>query len=157
VCGQSPSAGNKVAKGTKVVYDISTGPDTVQIPNVYGMTKDNAVNTLTSAGFKVSFADEVYSSSVAVGCVVSQNKSGAANRDDTVTLTLSKGPEPTPTQTVKVPNIVGMDVNAASNALTSVGLTLNYTGNVTGMTVETQNPAAGTTVEKGTSVTATFA
>jgi serine/threonine-protein kinase len=156
ICGQNPQAGSKVAPGTKIIYDISTGPETAQIPNVYGMSKDSATSTLTGAGFKVAFASDVYSSVVAAGCVVSQDKSGEGTKGDTVTLTISLGPEPTPTPMVTVPNIVGMDVNAASNALSSLGLSLDYSGDVSGKTVKSQNPAAGSSLAKGSSVRATF-
>jgi serine/threonine-protein kinase len=154
ICGQDPASGTQVAEGSKITYDISTGPDTAGVPNVIGMSKANAEAALAASGFRVSYNEDVFSSAAA-GSVVDQSKTGQATKGDTITLTLSKGPEPTPTPTVAVPNIIGMDVNAASNALNNVGLTLNYTGDGSGK-VSTQNPAAGKTVDKGSSVKAEF-
>jgi serine/threonine-protein kinase len=156
ICAQSPAAENQVAEGTSVICDISTGPETALISNVYGMTKDNAANLLTTTGFKVAYAEDVYSSAVDAGQVVSQDKSGEAVKGTTVTLTISKGPEPAPEVKVTVPNIVGMDVNAASNALSSQGLSLDYTGSAAGKIVKSQDPKPNTSVLPGSTVKVIF-
>lgn len=156
VAGQSPAAGSKVAEGARVTVNLSTGPERGEIPNVTNMSETDAVNSITSAGFYVAYASSVYSNTVDAGHVVSQDRVGSAIKGTTVTLTLSAGPEPTPTEQVQVPNIIGLGADAASNALTSVGLRLDYSGDVSGKVVKTQTPAAGTLVDKGTSVTAVF-
>ena len=155
IISHNPPPGTKVAEGTKIVCVISTGPETAIIPNVFGMWKTDAEVQLTAAGFQVAYAEEVYSN-LDAGRVANQDLIGQSTKGQTVTLTLSRGPEPTPTPTVSVPNIVGMDLNAASNALASQGLVLDYSGDVSGKKVTTQNPAAGTVVERGTTVTAVF-
>jgi len=155
IISQNPPAGSKVAEDSKIVCIISTGPEKVQIPNVFGMWKTDAEAQLSSAGFKVVYADEVFSS-LDAGRVANQDSIGQGERGQTITLTLSRGPEPTPTPTVAVPNIIGMDLNAASNALASQGLVLDYSGDVSGKVVKVQTPAAGTVVERGTSVNAEF-
>jgi len=155
ILSQNPPAGSKVAEGSKVVCVVSTGPESVMIPNVYGMWKTDAEVQLTAAGFVVVYAEEIYSS-LDAGRVANQDVIGQGTRGQTITLTLSKGPEPTPTPMVTVPNIVGMDLNAASNALASQGLVLDYSGDVTGKVVASQTPAAGSSVERGSKITAVF-
>ncbi|MDR2107880.1 MAG: Stk1 family PASTA domain-containing Ser/Thr kinase [Coriobacteriales bacterium] len=157
ICGQNPAAGQMVAIGTKIIYDLSSGPDSITIPNVYGMPKTDAEAALRNAGFEVAYAESVYSSSVADGSVVSQDKTGSGKKGDTVTLTLSKGAEPEPTPQVNVPNVVGMNLASANSAMVNVGLVLNYSGSPdASQTVVSQNPAAGTKVDKGSSVSVTF-
>jgi serine/threonine-protein kinase len=157
VCSQNPAAGQMVATGTKVIYDLSSGPDSVTIPNVYGMPKADAEATLRNDGFAVAYAADVYSTSVAEGSVVKQDKTGPAAKGDTITLTLSKGPEPEPTPQVNARNVVGLNLDAAYAALVNVGLVLDYTGSPDPtQTVATQNPAAGTKVDKGSAVSVTF-
>lgn len=156
ICAQNPAAGGKAKEGAVIVCDISTGPETAQIPNVFGMTKSAAESSIVSAGFLVAYTEDVFDDSVRSGHVVSQNKSGTGTKGETVTLTLSKGPEPTPTPTVEVPNIVDMDLNTASITLSNLGLVLDYSGDVSGKVIKTQAPAVGVSVERGTKVTAVF-
>ncbi|MDR2035223.1 MAG: Stk1 family PASTA domain-containing Ser/Thr kinase [Coriobacteriales bacterium] len=157
ICSQSPAPTTKVAQKSKVICVISAGKETAQVPNFYGQWYGDVENQLLAAGFKVAYADDVYSNSVDAGRVVSQDTTGEAAKGSTVTLTLSKGPEPTPTPKVIVPNLIGMDVSAASNALAAKGLALDYSDDPTGKVVATQTPAANTEVEVGTTVKVTFA
>jgi hypothetical protein len=77
------------------------------------------------------------------------------NFGSAVNLTISRGPEHP--QTVAVPDVVGMSQSQAESAITSAGLTV---GAITQSPSETvpqgqvisQNPAEGTSVEKGTAV-----
>jgi len=45
-----PAAGQQVARGSRVTYVVSKGPDLVTVPNVIGMSRDNAEATITAAG-----------------------------------------------------------------------------------------------------------
>jgi len=155
IIATTPPVGSKVAAGTKIVCIISSGPESAQIPNVIGFWKTDAENTLVAAGFVVVYDEDIFSGQDA-GRVANQSQVGAGTPGQTVTLALSKGLEPTPTPTVSVPNIVGMTLDTASNALASRGLILDYSGDVTGMTITSQTPAAGESVDEGTAVTAIF-
>ena len=53
VIGTNPVAGTMVDKGSAVQLAVSTGPQTVAVPNVIGQLKTAATSTLTSAGFSV--------------------------------------------------------------------------------------------------------
>jgi serine/threonine-protein kinase len=52
VIDQDPTAGVNAQTGATVTIVVSTGPGTVRVPNVVGMTQAAAVNALTAAGFK---------------------------------------------------------------------------------------------------------
>lgn len=159
ISGQTPSAATKVAEGAKVTVTISTGPETGQIPNVIGMGRASAEAGITSAGFTVAFAADIYSSSVPSGSVVNQDKVGQAKKGETVTLTLSKGPEPvepTPVEKVAVPSLIDQSWADASATLTNWGLRIKTTGSTSGVVIS-QDPVAGTSVEKGSTVTVTLA
>jgi len=156
VSDQSPAPGSKVKEGSEVVVHLSTGPETAQIPNVIGMTRAAAEAAIINSGFKVAFTDDEYSSSFDAGYVVSQDSVGTGTKGATVTLTVSSGPAPVPIEQVSVPNIVGLDVNAASNALTAVGLSLANPEDGVNKVVAAQDPVASTVVDRGSKVTATF-
>ncbi|MDR1087972.1 MAG: Stk1 family PASTA domain-containing Ser/Thr kinase [Coriobacteriales bacterium] len=154
VCAQSPAAGSKVAEGARITVNISTGPETGQIPNVYGMSKSAAEAAITGAGFKVAYTDDAHSD-VTAGYVMNQDKVGTANKGETVTLTISLGPEPAPVETVIVPDLTGQSWADASATLTNWGLYIKAAGGTSG-TVTSQDPLAGTSVERGTAVTVTL-
>jgi serine/threonine-protein kinase len=158
ISGQSAAAGSEVAEGTKIVCEISSGPDSITIPNVFGMTKEAADNALREAGFAVAYSEEEFSDTINSGSVIRQDRTGSAKKGDTITLTISKGPKPPdPEPQVTVPNVVGMSIDAANNALVNVGLVLDYSAPPSaGQTVVTQNPLAGSQVDKGTIVSVTF-
>ena len=154
VCGQSPVAGSKAAEGTEITINLSSGPERAEIPNVYGMSKETAEAAITNAGFKVSYAEDVYNS-MAEGFVVGQDKVGTGSKGDTVTLTLSKGPEPAPEEKVTVPDLTGQNWADATATLTNWGLRIQAAGGTTG-TVISQDPVAGTEVEPGFVVVVTL-
>jgi serine/threonine-protein kinase len=69
-------------------------------------------------------------------------------RDSTVTVIVSKGPEP-----VLVPNLVGTTIEAASQALRDLGLQPDVENYSPGGVVRAQDPAGGSMVNKGSKVT----
>jgi serine/threonine-protein kinase len=157
IASQSPAKDTMVSPGTKIVCDLSSGPENRTVPNVYGLSLTEAREALERDGFVVAVGDEVYSSVVEAGCVTRQDKTGSVRIGDTVTLTLSKGPEPVQPPKVDVPPVVGMGLSAANAALTNVGLVLDYESEPgPGMVVKTQLPVAGTSVEKGSRVKVVF-
>lgn len=90
---QSPAKGEEVEEGLTVTYTVSTGPGTVSIPNVVGDGENSALGALEDAGFSVSREYE-YNSRVGAGVVISQSLTGSAMPGTTITITISRGPEP---------------------------------------------------------------
>ena len=88
----SPSEGSTVSKGDTVTLYVSTGPSSVSVPNVIGLSYSRAKSTLESAGFKVTLAS---GSSTADGTVVDQSVTGSAAKGSTITLTTQKASEGT--------------------------------------------------------------
>ena len=62
VFDQDPAEGTRVDKQSTVLIFVSSGKAKTTVPDVRGMTRDEAVATLTAANLAVSVA-EVYSSS----------------------------------------------------------------------------------------------
>ena len=72
---------------------MSSGPATARIPDVVGDGENSALGALEDAGFSVSREYE-YSSRVDAGVVISQSLTGSAMPGTTITITISRGPEP---------------------------------------------------------------
>jgi eukaryotic-like serine/threonine-protein kinase len=56
ITGQSPAAGTPITSGEVVTVNVSSGPPQVSVPDVQGMTVDQATAALQQAGFQVQVA-----------------------------------------------------------------------------------------------------
>lgn len=92
VSRQSPQSGETANEGDTVTIYVSRGSEQVRVPSVTGEDSETAQKTLTDAGFKVETKQE-YSSDVEKGNVISQSVNGGeyADKDSTITLTISRG------------------------------------------------------------------
>ena len=131
---------------------VSDGPAPVPVPDVGGKSFDDASQALTAAGFAVARADD-FDATIAAGKVIRTDPAAnqPASRGAQITIHVSKGPE-----TVKVPNLVGQSLDAATQQLQAAGFQVDTQSYLPGRVVRAQDPAAGTTVNKGTKVTLFF-
>ncbi|WP_344444007.1 Stk1 family PASTA domain-containing Ser/Thr kinase [Kitasatospora nipponensis] len=154
VISSSPAAGQQLAVNAPVSLVVSKGAAPIAVPDTTGQPVAQAQSTLTGAGFKTALAtDQAFSDTVPSGSVASQDVNGTATPGSTVTLTLSKGPQPVP-----VPNVTGLNESDATKALTAAGFKVKSTGlNFFGLSnVSQQTPTAGTLTPKGSTVTIKF-
>ena len=149
VISQNPGAGTNVATGSQVNLVVSNGPKPVAVPKVVGLTQEAAHDTITAASLILGTETQQYSSTVAVGTVISQNPVAGTSvpLGASVNLVTSKGPR-------YAPNVVGMTQAAAGNTIAGAGLlvgrtTEQYSVSVLAGSVISQNPAAGTAVPLG--------
>jgi eukaryotic-like serine/threonine-protein kinase len=121
VIRQDPPAGAVTSRGATVTLFVSNGAPLVAIPDVKGFTSSDAQHMLAGAKFKTKIAgrfdatapkDTVLDVSPAVGTNASEGS--------TITLTVSQGRQP-----VRVPQLVGVAVDAARTQLAKLGLSLN--------------------------------
>lgn len=90
-----PASGSTQPRGYKINLYISSG--NVQISSVVEMTEANARQILEGYGLRVERADGGYSDVIPLGSVVWMNPEGpVVPQGSTITLGISKGPEPTP-------------------------------------------------------------
>lgn len=123
VIDQSIEKGTKVdptEKDRKIILTVSKG-DYVVLGNYVGMDQNKAKEALTKLGFDVTIKET--SSEQAVGTVVEQSlkeghKVDPDEKDRTITLTVSSGIK------IKVPNVKGMDIDAAATLLTNKGFSV---------------------------------
>jgi eukaryotic-like serine/threonine-protein kinase len=155
VIGQSPEGGSKVDKGSTVTLRVSRGPGTVDVPLVTGLTLAQATRALNRAGLNFT-STERNSASVPKGQVISSNPPDGTSvtKGSRVQLVVSRGPVQ-----VQVPDVVNADKASAHNDLANAGLKFTddqVTSDQPKGTVISQDPVAGTKVDKGSSVTLTI-
>ena len=161
VFAQQPAAGVTAVKGTTVILSVSSGVQRVTVPAVVGQTQGAAVTQLTTLGLKPQLKN--VPSTQPAGQVLAQNPAPGAKVDkgSTVTLNISSGPGGGTTTTaaqVLVPGVIGQDQASASSAIRQEGLKplvvfRNTTDQTQDGNVIAEQPAAGASVARGSSVT----
>jgi eukaryotic-like serine/threonine-protein kinase len=73
VISQTPAPGEKAAKGSTVQIVLSTGPDSVTVPNVEGQDQDSATQDLEDAGFEVQVEEQPTDDPLQDGIVLDQD------------------------------------------------------------------------------------
>jgi len=151
---QSPPAESEQAPGSTVTIVISSGAGTVTVPSVAGLPEADARAALEGAGLTVGSVQQAASNDVPAGNVIrSEPGQGAEVAEGTaVTLIVSSGPE-----RVSVPNVEGLNEQAAQSQLANVGLSAQITDQQVANpgqdgVVLSQSPGAGTQVNPGATV-----
>ena len=157
VASQNPRPDTTAEEGSTVRINVSSGPGEGAVPAVEGLTREEAETRIREAGFEPD-ATRVFSDDVDEGRVVEVSPAEGTSIElgSTVTLRVSRGPEP-----VQVPDVVGRSEADARSALEGAGLTVRTEQQESETedpgTVLEQNPAAGEEVERGSEVTLTVA
>ncbi|VXC02598.1 Stk1 family PASTA domain-containing Ser/Thr kinase [Aeromicrobium sp. 9AM] len=137
-------------RGTSVVLGVSKGQTPIEVKDYRGRPFAEAKAGLEDAGFKVK-ASEVFSDDVAKGSVVTQDPNdGTKFKGNTITLTVSKGPE-----LILVPDMVGHTRAYAERVLKAAGFKVQAFG-AGNFTIRAQNPRPGSERPKGSTITITF-
>jgi len=136
------------------LYSLSPSVQGVDVPTVVGKTEQEAIELLTEAGFIVGTPKEKYDSEVEAGSVISQDPKGGTRAElgSTVVLTISLGKE-----MGLVPEIVGLTEAEAKELLREAGFEADpqpgtNSATIAAGSVISQDPPAGTELEKGTKV-----
>jgi serine/threonine-protein kinase len=154
VASTDPPVGDELKPGSLVNLVVSKGPKPVKLPNLAGVAVAEAQAQLEAAGLVVTTTEE-FSTEYAEGQVVSSTpaKGERVPVGSTVELVVSKGPPP-----VEVPYLIDMPKDDAVYLLQSLGL--NVEVNEPPFTpldrVISQDPAAGTMIPAGSTVTITI-
>ncbi|MFF7139949.1 Stk1 family PASTA domain-containing Ser/Thr kinase [Streptomyces nodosus] len=152
VTGTDPAAGTERRGGSAIALKVSKGSP-VEVPDVTGESVDDATADLQDAGLQVKISDTPVTSDLDAGQVVRQSPGAGARtgKGDTVTLTISKGPE-----RVEVPDVVGRHVDEARKTLEAAGFKVVEDRGLLGLfgdTVKGQSVEGGQKAPKGTTIT----
>ncbi|HEX6232477.1 MAG TPA: Stk1 family PASTA domain-containing Ser/Thr kinase [Jiangellaceae bacterium] len=156
VLEQDPAPNVDIDPATDTVTVIvGRSPDTVQVPDVEGMTVEDAEAALEDAGLQVgSQTSQTVDDEDQVGRVLSTNPAiGTAVAPDTeVSLTVGAAPE-----SVTIPDVVGQTRDQARDALRDLGLEVEAaeesSSDVDEGRVIRTDPRGGSSVEPGSTVT----
>ncbi len=145
-----------IAFGGTLAYLNITNPDEVELPDVVGMSQEEAQETVEALNLVFEISGEEYSSDVPEGYVISQDPTYIEDYNvkegSTVSVIVSLGQE-----TTTVPKVVGMTQEEAIEALEEANLEVEIVEE-TSKTVEegyviSQDPEADTEIYAGDTVT----
>lgn len=147
-----PGAGTERRGGSAIALTVSKGSP-VDVPDVVGDDLEDARQELEDAGLTVEVASEQVTSEYEAGQVAKQSPAPdtKAGGGDTVTLTVSKGPE-----MIEVPDVVGDSVDDAKQELEAAGFKVEEDRGLLGLfgdTVKSQSVDGGDTAPEGSTIT----
>lgn len=147
--GSTLDVGATYPEGSTITLLVSAGA----VPNVVGKSLADATSALSAVGLTASAGNRNYSEKIPKDSVIAIHPRTAAAivPGDTIDLELSDGPEP-----VSVPDVEGLTRQAAIARLENAGLLASYNPLFEpfgGAKVTGTNPEAGTSVERGTTIT----
>lgn len=152
VISSDPKAGQSINHSSAVALVVSKGRRPATVPDVRGMTVADATAALRKAGLVVGTTTEDYSDSVESGKVISSNPAAGASGfyGDSVSIVVSKGSE-----MVTVPDVSSMKQDEAVAALEAAGLVvkIEHVFGIPFISSLSTDPAAGTSVRRGSTVT----
>ncbi len=159
IMSQTPDSGTKAEANSQIDVVVSSGASKTTVPTgLTGLTQAEAETMLSQVGLKANV--QLQDSDTEAGRVVSVNPAEGSEvaSGSSVTIYVSKGGSATTTPTAsQLPNLEGKDEAAAKSILDSMGI--NYTiiteesDTVAEGTVISMDPAAGTSVASGATVT----
>jgi serine/threonine-protein kinase len=154
VVDQDPNPGVQADKGSTVTLEVSSGPGTTRVPSVTNLSEKQAVRALNQADLKVNI-DAQDSDDVRQGLAIRTvpGEGEEVEKGTRVRLLVSSGPEQ-----VDVPDLVGISSESAQAQLDDAGLRTAISEQESDEPegqVIAQDPAAGTSVDSGTTVTVT--
>jgi uncharacterized repeat protein (TIGR02543 family) len=161
VLTQGIPAGSVVESNSLMDITISGGAELRVVPSVEGLSAEEAQRVLEEAGFAVHTVKE-FSDSVASGSVIAQDQKADSEHGlgDTVTITVSKGLDPSKKgeqKMAKVPNFIGTSYSSALAAAKQAGFVLHikskaYSTEFNKDIVMTQSVAAGSEIMSGNTI-----
>ncbi len=150
VLGTDPAPGTLLRRNTAVDVIVSKGPRPIKVPDFTGKPESAATKALKKLGFEVK-TTEVNSDTVPKGRVATQSpNTGTGQKGDVISLVVSKGPV-----LVKVPDVVRMGLDAATERLTAAGFRVKVVRASLYIGVQyvvATDPEGGTMAAKGTTV-----
>lgn len=153
VISQSPEPGETVKEQRMVHLVVSKGAGDITIPDLQGMSFDQAREKLKALGLSIGKISYTSDTSKDDGVVISQGlqAGGKASKGATVDITINQ----TKSTMVEIPNVVGMTIKEAKEALGNLGLSISKISgsNEDTAVVSAVSPAPGSTVKRDESIT----
>ncbi|UJH71300.1 Stk1 family PASTA domain-containing Ser/Thr kinase [Ornithinimicrobium sp. INDO-MA30-4] len=147
VMSMAPAPGESVRKGTNIDLVVSRGPERYVVPELSGLTVDQARTALTEANLTLGTPTDAFDPEVPTGQILSVDPAVGAEISPAVAVnvTVSAGPEP-----ITIPSVVGSPQDEARQSLEGAGFTVEIAddtvrdNDVEEGSIASQSPDSGT-------------
>lgn len=159
IISSDPEAGKKVKKGTEINVKVSSGRNTISMPNYVGMTEEQVKKSVEDIGFKNVTFEKSESDEYEEGKVMHQSIDAGEKvtpKKTNLIIKISTG-----SKAISVPNFVGKDLNDAYVIAEKLGIQIKvgsseYNSEYKQNQIIDQNPEKNSKIKKGDSVTVTL-
>jgi serine/threonine protein kinase len=160
VITEKPKAGSKVRQNAKITLVVSQGPAPIKMPNLSGLTLDQARAIAGKQGFTINVSETAAIPNVPAHVIANQDVTAgtqiASDHSATVNVVVSSGGGLT-----NVPNLIGSDLTSAQQQIKDAGFTVatKYQielGSANNGQVIAEDPQPGTPAEKGSAIQITL-
>ncbi len=149
VISQNPTAGTEVSENSTVRLFVSAGPTAVTVPDLKGLTVQEARSQLSDQGLEVGTVEEVDDPDTEAGKIIDSNPVAGTSVAPQTKINVRVG-----TGKVPVPNVVGKSQREAQSLIAAANLQVETqfkaTNEVPEGTVISQSPKDGTVDIGGT-------
>jgi eukaryotic-like serine/threonine-protein kinase len=121
IVAQHPEPGQRVKRGRQVHIDVSKGGARLKVPHVEGLNLARATALLSQSGLSIAAVESLRSPTMSPGQVVSTRPPAGAEVTEGERIYIMVASR---VGSFPMPNLVGMNVGAASGVVASQGLTL---------------------------------
>ncbi|HJU98729.1 MAG TPA: Stk1 family PASTA domain-containing Ser/Thr kinase [Jiangellaceae bacterium] len=145
VAATEPGPGERVLRDEPIELTVSLGPERYEVPELVGLTREEAEQALADAHIGLGEVDEAFDEEVPENVVISQGVAAGelVRRDATVSLTVSKGRE-----AIAIEDFTGRPAAEAQKALSDAGFDVSvkerFDDDVPAGVVIRQDPSSGT-------------
>lgn len=150
---QDPKASSKIAQGNTVTIWVSTGKPQVTVPPLKGQAQADAEKALTDLKLKPEIHQVPGGQQAGIVTATDPPPGQKVDQGATVRVNVTSGPKP-----VKVPNVVGKQLDVATSQLQKLGFVVTPTFQndpAAANEVTDQSTAPGATAGKGSTITLT--
>ncbi|WP_295806496.1 Stk1 family PASTA domain-containing Ser/Thr kinase [uncultured Corynebacterium sp.] len=118
----NPAEGSELQKKSSVTLTVSSGKEITEVPDLTGMTVEEATQALEEASLELKEDIEQVNDDAPTGEIISQNPAGGSqlSKGSKIHITVSKGQKD-----VSVPDVSGMDRDRAVEMLSSMDFEVN--------------------------------
>jgi len=155
VISQNPEGGAKVKEERLITIKVSKGGENIEMPDVRGIKKADAIAKLEKMGLKIGLVTEKASDSEEAGVVIASDPRAGSRvtKGETVDLVISKGKKE---KKASVPDVTGLPLDSARKALASAGFKIGSVERKASKqaegTVISQSPGGGAEALEGESI-----
>ncbi|MGH8823952.1 MAG: Stk1 family PASTA domain-containing Ser/Thr kinase [Jiangellaceae bacterium] len=145
VAATEPGPGERILREDPIELMISLGPERYEVPELTGLTREEAEQALADAHIGLGEVEEVFDEKVPKNVVISQGVEAGelVRRDATVSLTVSKGRE-----VIEIEDFTGRPAAEAQQVLSDAGFEVStqqrFDDDVPAGVVIEQEPSSGT-------------